>query len=187
MPKLIIALVGQLASGKGVVKEYICKKYLAKSYKFSSPLRDVLERLYLPVSRENMQNISLDLRKRFGEDLLAKIIAQDAKKDKTDVIVIDGARRLDDIKHLQPLSEFKLISVSTEAESRHQRVKERNENDGDKEKTLIQFQEDEKRESELEIPKVMAASNYQIDNNGSFEELYRQIDIIFAKITNYGK
>jgi len=61
MPKLIIGLVGPLASGKGVVKDYICEKYQAKSYKFSNTIRDVLKRLHIPISRENMQNISVDL------------------------------------------------------------------------------------------------------------------------------
>ena len=185
MPKLIIGLVGSLASGKGVAKDYICQKYQAKSYKFSNPIRSVLKRLHIPISRENMQNISLDLRTRFGEDLFAKIIAKDVKEDETDVIVIDGVRRLADIIHLQPLAEFKLISVTADMEIRYQRVKERNENEGDKLKTLEQFQADENRETELTIPKVMAISDYSLDNNGNLEELYRQIDIIFAKITNY--
>src|SRR5665811_1741075 len=187
MPKLIIGLVGPLASGKGVVKDYICEKYQAKSYKFSNPIRDVLKRLHIPISRENMQNISLDLRNRFGEDLFAKIIAKDVKEDETNIIVVHGARRLADIKHLQPLTEFKLISINADMKKRFQRVKGRNENEGDKEKTFEQFQADENRETELTIPKVMAVNDFSIDNNCNFEELYRQIDIIFAKITTYEK
>lgn len=187
MPKLIIGLVGPLASGKGVVKEYLCKKYNAKSYKFSSPIRDILRRIHTVDSRENMQNMSYDLRKRFGEDILAKTIAKDAKEDKSDVIVIDGARRLADITHLQPLPEFKLISIDADIENRFKRVKQRKENPGDSEKTLDEFKADELREAEQEIPKVMAISNYQIDNNSDFSNLYGQIDKIIAKMNSYDK
>jgi dephospho-CoA kinase len=54
----------------------------------------------------------------------------------------------------------------------------RNENVGDAEKSFEDFLTDGRREAELEIPEVMKASSYQINNNGSFEDLYKQIDKI---------
>ena len=187
MAKLIIALVGPIASGKGLTQEYISKNYQASSFKFSSPLRSVLDTLQLEPSRENLQHLSLDLRNRFGKDLLAKIIAHSARLAQTDVVVIDGVRRLADISELLNLPEFKLISIEANSNIRHKRVCARNENSGDKDKTLTQFESDEKRESERDIKKLSEISHYKIINEADIDSLYRQIDNIFAKIKTYGK
>ncbi len=183
MTKLILGFVGPLSSGKEVAKKYLEEKYGASSYRFSMMLRDVLNRLYLPISRKNMQNLSLDIRNRFGSDTLAKVIAEDAKNDKNEIIVVDGVRRLDDITHLKDLPGFFLISIDADPEIRYKRILTRNENTDDTNKTFEEFLADGQREAELEIPTVMAQAKYKIDNNGTFEELYKQID----KIVEEGK
>ena len=75
MSKVIIGLVGSLASGKETTKKYLIQKYSAQDCRFSSILRDVLERVAVSNSRENLQKISTVLRANFGEDLLSKAIA----------------------------------------------------------------------------------------------------------------
>ncbi len=184
MPKTIIGLVGPVASGKDAAKKYLEEKYGAISYKFSGPLRDILKRLHLPISRENLQDLSLDLRNRFGGDILARVITADAQTDEHDIVIIDGVRRLDDIRHLRPLPEFVLISIDADIKTRYERMLIRNENAGDANKTFDQFQEDCNREAEKEIPQTMATSNYHINNNGDFAALYEQLDRIIAKIIN---
>jgi len=108
----IIGLVGQIACGKEVVKKYLAEKYKAQDCKFSTSLRDILMRLDLPVSRENMQKMSTILRAGFGEDLLAKVIAADASKLKSEIVVMDGIRRMADIKYLKDLPNFYLIKTT---------------------------------------------------------------------------
>jgi dephospho-CoA kinase len=92
MPKIIIGLAGEIASGKDVTKKYLEINYGASCHRFSTILRDILNRLYLPIKRENMQDISTFLRQRFGEDLLAKIITEDVKNDPHEIVVVDGIR-----------------------------------------------------------------------------------------------
>lgn len=182
MPKVVLGFVGKLASGKAECQKYISDKQDAGSAKFSTSLRDILNRLYLPISRENMQNLSLDLRNRFGGDILARVITEDVKNNSHEIVVIDGVRRLEDISSLKDLPNFHLISIDASSEIRYKRMKLRNENEGDADKTLSAFEEDEKREAELQIPEVMAAANYHLDNNGSLEQLYKQIDKILEEI-----
>ena len=81
MKKTIIGLVGELASGKYVTKKYLAENYVASCHRFSSILRDVLSRLYLPIVRANLQKLSTALRQNFSEDIFAKIIAEDVKND----------------------------------------------------------------------------------------------------------
>lgn len=182
MNKLIIGLVGPIASGKGEIKKYLQEKYGATEHRFSTMLRDVLNRIHIETSRKNLQDTSLMLRQQFGGDLLAKVLTEDVKKDESQLIIIDGIRRFDDIHYLKDLAEFNLIAVVADEELRYQRVVSRNENAGDSEKSFAEFQQDNQAEAELEIPKVMAAAKIQIENNGTFEELYSNIDKLLANL-----
>ena len=184
MSKTILGFTGLAASGKEVAKKYLEEKYGAENFRFSTIMRDVLTRINVDISRQNLQAVSLCLRQTFGEDLFAKVIANDAKNAKSDIIVIDGVRRLADIAHLTKLEGFHLIAISADPVIRHERLKNRGENVGDSEKSFEQFLNDEQQEAELKIPEVMANADITINNDGSLEDLYQQIDKIVAKIQN---
>lgn len=182
MSKIILGFSGLIVSGKDTCKNYVMKKYGASGHRYSTMLRDILNRLYLPITRENMQNISLDLRNRFGSETLARVIAEDVKNDNHEIIVVEGIRRLADIVSLKNVSGFYLISLETDIETRYERLVNRHENVDDASKTFHEFVADNGREAELEIPEVMATAKYKINNNGTFDELYAQIDKIIADI-----
>jgi dephospho-CoA kinase len=137
----------------------------------------------MPICRENLQTISTALRQTFGEDLLAKAIAKDAQSLDSDVVVIDGVRRMTDIGHLIKLDHFVLVSIDADPKTRYERLILRNENEDDKSKTFQGFLDDHKIETEITIPEVMGYAKEKIDNNGSAEDLYKQIDEIIKKYT----
>lgn len=174
--KIILGLTGEMSSGKGTAVDYLEKKYNATSHRFSTSLRDVLNRISVDVNRKNMQDLSRILREQFGQNLLAKVISEDAKNDNNNVIVIDGIRRPADIEYLAKLPEFKLIYITASLEKRHERITKRSENKDDKGKTLEEFKKDHEAETEIEIPKIGESAEIKIDNNGSFEDLHAQID-----------
>lgn len=182
MDKLIICFVGLIASGKDAAKKYLEEKYGANSFRFSSVLRDALDALGLESSRDNMINISTWARETFGNDLLAKAIAKKALEANNNLIIIDGARRLDDLKYLRENKKFYLIAIEAETKIRYERSLTRNENPGDKEKSYETFLEDHKRETEITIPETMASADFKIDNNGDFPALYEQIDNLMKKL-----
>ena len=176
--KIIIGLVGKIASGKGTVAEYLEKKYNANTYRFSTILRDILKRLHYEISRTNMQTMSTVLRKNFGEDLLAKVIAEDVKKDNNKLIIVDGIRRMADIKFLNEMDGFILTKIIANPETRYKRLIKRTENKGDSQKTYENFLDDEQKETETLIPIVMEQAKKELTNNNDFEDLYNQIDNI---------
>ncbi|MHB8904209.1 MAG: nucleoside/nucleotide kinase family protein [Patescibacteria group bacterium] len=182
MPKLILGFVGPLASGKEAAKKYLEEKYGASGHRFSTMLRDILKRIYLPINRNNMQDLSLALRNCFGSDTLARVIAEDVKNDTTEIVVVDGIRRMDDIVNLKNVEGFYLIGIEAKEEIRYERMKKRNENAGDDKKTFTDFINDGKKEAELEIPTVMSNARFTINNDGSFDDLYKQINEIIIKL-----
>ena len=180
--KNIIGLVGQIACGKGTAALYLKNNHNANIYRFSTMLRDVLDRLYLEITRSNMQSISECLRQKFGGDILAKVIAEDVQKDPGKLIVVDGVRRMDDIKYLQKLPGFNLVKIETGSKIRYNRLITRTENKDDGRKTYEEFLSDEQREAEREIPKVMAGTKLSLNNDGDLENLYKQIGEILKNL-----
>jgi dephospho-CoA kinase len=176
MPKIIIGLVGLQASGKGTAAKYLSEKYGASTHRFSTMLRDVLNRLYIDISRDNLQILSSMLRGNFGEDLMARVIAKDVENDKNEIVIVDGVRRFTDLFYLEKIANFKLVSIETSQSNRYQRLVNRGENTGDKEKTLEQFVDDEKREADREIPDVMKTATTIWNNDQDLKDLHKQID-----------
>jgi len=184
MSKIVLGLVGPMASGKGAMKKYIEEKYGGRDCRFSTVLREVLDRVGEPINRENMQKISTVLRQTFGEDLLAKVIVKDAGMIDSNIVIVDGVRREADIKYLKELENFYLIAINASPEVRYNRMIERNENVGDKDKTLEQFMTDQQAEADREIPQVMKKADFTIDNSGGWDNFYAQIDVIIKKLTD---
>ncbi len=180
--KIIFGLTGQIASGKGTVAKYLEKKYQAETFKFSDSLRDILKRINKEITRENMQDLSTLLREKFGQDTLAKITAEDVKDAESEIIIVDGIRRIPDIKYLSKVKGFKLVRIVAEPKKRYERLIKRTENVGDTEKTYEQFLAEEQAETELSIPEVMAKADLEIDNNGDVNELYKQIEKIINNL-----
>lgn len=180
--KIIIGLTGQIACGKGVIKKFLIEHYQASDYRFSTILRDVLIRLHVKQTRVNIQTLSTLLRQMLGEDILANVMAEDVVENKDDFIVIDGIRRMADIKHLQKIPGFFLVSVEANENVRYKRVVERNENPGDDKKTFADFLKDDIAETEEQIPETMSHADFTIDNNGTWDELWEQIHALVKKI-----
>ncbi|OGI24909.1 MAG: hypothetical protein A3E38_00125, partial [Candidatus Moranbacteria bacterium RIFCSPHIGHO2_12_FULL_54_9] len=131
MKKIILGITGEMASGKDTVTKYLVEKYGAKQFRFSDPLRDILDRLHLPQTRKHLSDISHYLRQGFGEGILAHVIENDVKQDEHRLVVIDGIRRLSDIDLVRKLPEFTLIYIEADMERRYDRLTARRQNADD--------------------------------------------------------
>jgi dephospho-CoA kinase len=176
MSKKVLGFTGLIASGKGTACKYLSEKYGAEGFRFSTILRDVVDRVYIPQTRENLQNISQVLRENFSQDILSKAIAEDVKKAKSEIVVIDGVRRWTDIEHLKNIPGFQLVSLNVDAKTRYERLTKRGENEGDTSKTWEAFQKDSGAEAEVHIIEMIEKADTIIDNNSTMEDFYKQLD-----------
>lgn len=180
--KIILGFVGDLASGKGTVCKYLLEKYGTQSYRFSTMLRDILKRVYLENSRNNLQTLSTLMRENFGQDIMSRVIAEDVKNDPSEIVAVEGIRRPTDITYLEKNPGFHLIYITADSKLRWERLIKRNENPGDDKKTYEQFLADEQAEADRLIKELGAKAEYKIVNNGNTEEFYSQIEEILKKI-----
>lgn len=183
MAKLILGIAGEMGCGKGTIAKHVVAEYGGGSLRFSTILRDVLDRIYAEQSRENMQTLSTILRKNFGEDILASAMMHDAALAPQEIVVVDGVRRMTDIGHLKDLPHFRLVYVEADMEKRYERIVKRGENSDDTVKTFEQFKREHEDESEIQIRDLKNYADYVVDNNGTFMDLYAQIDKIIQENT----
>ncbi len=180
--KIIIGIVGEMGSGKSTVARYIKEKYSASSYKFSDILRDILEKLSLPVTRDNLIDLFLVLAPRFGENVLAGPMKQAVDNDPNSYIVVEGIRRPADISRLEELPHFYLLGIKSDPKIRFERIHARHERSDDQEKSYQEFLEDHKKSTEIYAPEMVQHAPYKITNNGTAEELYTEIDTVLKRI-----
>ncbi len=183
--KVIIGLVGHIASGKGKVAEHFNQNHQADIIKYSDIIKDILQRLNLENNRKSLQKLSTALRTSFGEELLAKTLANDIKKSKSKIIIIDGVRRKADISIFDNHKNFKLIGVETELKTRYQRITNRTEKDDDQNKKFNQFKKEQNKEPEKEIDKMIESAHYKLNNDNTLEDLAKQIkELIKEELNN---
>jgi dephospho-CoA kinase len=178
MAKLILGIAGEMGSGKDAVAKHLSANYGAHTHNFSQILSDILNRLYLPIVRENQAPLSGMLRKTFGEDILAKVTYHDSIEDTADIIVVQGIRRLEDMTYLRQLPNFKLLYVEVDMETRYERVKKRGEKANDSEMSFEEFKKTHSYETELQIADLKNYATHTIDNNGTYQDLHKKVDEI---------
>jgi len=176
--KIIVGIAGEIAAGKTTATDYLKEKHGAVSFRFSEMLRDILDRLHIEKSRTNLQTLSSTLRQNFSEDIMSKVLVEDVKQSDAQFIITEGIRRPSDVTFLRELPNFHIIAIHTDAKLRYERLSSRNENPDDKTKTWEAFVHDGEQEAERAIQNIMSEAKFSIDNNGSMEELFENIDRI---------
>jgi dephospho-CoA kinase len=90
-------------------------------------------------------------------------------------------RRPNDVKYLKNLPGFVLVEISADSQTRYERLTKRGEKSDDNTKTYEEFLADEQRSTEITINKIAKEATEHVDNNGSLEDLYRQLDELIKK------
>lgn len=180
--KIIIGLAGQIASGKDTVANYIVEKYGGVSLSFSDPLRDILKIAYLPIVRENFAWLAQSLINKFGGDVISKIIGKKIEDSDKQIFVLPNIRREDDASYFKDWPGYILVGIETDDKLCYERLIKRGQKEDDKTKTWEEFLKDRQLSTEVEIESLIKKSSIILNNNGSLEDLYKQIDELMQKI-----
>jgi len=123
---MIIGVVGQIACGKGVLKDYLINKFGFDSFSLSSIVHEeAKKRKITEVTRKILQDIGDDLRKKYGHDVLAKRALMAIKKSKNSRWVIEGIRNPAEVEFLKKKKNFTLIGIKAKRSLRFKRLLER--------------------------------------------------------------
>lgn len=182
MNKIILGFTWEMWCGKDTAAEFIFEKFWWQKFKFSSSLRDLLDRIHVEKTRDNLASLSTELRKLYWQDILAKIMYHDVLESNETMLLIDWVRRNDDIIHLTKLPEFKLVYVDVSLENRFDRISKRWENADDIGKTIEQFQKEQLHEAETQIRWLKDVAHFVIDNNWTKDEFHSRINEMIKQL-----
>lgn len=173
---LVVVFVGEKLSGKELAARYLVSLYGFTSLRFSKILVDILDRLYLPVSRVNEVSLVGALRERFGGGVLAEVLKREIESARLSRVVLDGMRHPAEFEVLKKLPGFLLVYLTAPLEVRFKRARARGEKAGERHFTLDEFKREEKLPTEVYIRGLGRRAKVKLVNSGTLRELYRQID-----------
>ncbi len=177
----VIGLVGPLACGKGVVADYLIKKYGYTSFSLSSIVhKEVEKRGIKTFTRTTLQDIGDELRKIEGDGVLAQRAIQQLK-GKCNKIIIEGIRNPGEVKFLRSIQGFFLIAVDAPKKVRFERVLKRGKpwDPKDWESFLTvdgRDQGDKTNNSGQQVRACMELADMLVANNKDTQKLHDEIE-----------
>ena len=175
----IIGITGTLGAGKGTIVDYLVEKYGFKHFSVRGYLIEVMTAKGLEINRDNMVITANGLRAMHGPSYIAEALHRQAIETNQNCI-IESIRTLGEIEALRTKGNFSLFSVDTDRQIRYNRILLRG-SETDK-VSFETFVENEERELTASDPNkqnlsaCMALADVHFTNNGTFEDLYLQID-----------
>jgi dephospho-CoA kinase len=177
---IVIGVIGKPGSGKDTVTDYLTKKYKGKVIKFADPLNEMLHVFVDHVSREDQQWLSFQMRKRFGQDIFAKVLRKRILSGDS-LIILNGIRFWENIEFLKSFKNNYSLFIDVNPKTRWKRVFGRKEKKDDK-VSFKKFQELDNVETEDTINAIGQKADFIINNEGDSKTLLRTIDAIMQKI-----
>ncbi len=186
----IIGVVGQIASGKGILVKYLTEKLGFTSFSLSSIVHEELEKKgKAKFTRQTLQDVGDDLRRAYGDNVLAQRIIKAISEQKKDRIVIEGIRNPGEIEFLKKNSNFILIGVKANRELRFKRVLSR----GKKwdPKNYEDFLKVDRRDLGMgqnklgqQVGKCLAYCEYILTNNKDKRDFERKVEKLMKSINH---
>lgn len=179
---MIIGVVGLNGSGKDTVAEYIASKLSCKVISLSDIVREETRLRGLDSSkRDNLNFVSESLRKTQGADYLIKRALKDFVSDEN--LVLSSFRHPSEIIFLKSKKGV-VVRVDADVRTRYERTVSRKRDVGD---SFEDFIKKENRElfnvdkDRMQIAECLKMADFIIDNNGSLDFLFSQIDSLLKQ------
>jgi dephospho-CoA kinase len=178
---MIVAIVGMPGSGKSEAAKPFVKAGFELVY-FGHAVIEELKKRGLDVSEENERTVREDLRQKLGMAAMALLNIPKIEKmvaEGKDVL-IDGLYSWEELVELRKkFSTLKLVAISTSPETRHKRLAGRSERPLTKEQAVAR---DKAEIEKLNKGGPIAAADFSVSNDGSKEELEKEIESVLEKL-----
>lgn len=182
--KLVIGLIGEKGSGKQTFVNFIkeATDLKVRQVRFSDILSQTLLIWDLPITRANLQKLSLVINDAFGESALANAAKFSIEGDTCDLIIFDGLRRREELNLIKKMGKNILIYITARQNLRYQRLKKRSEKVGEVGLTYAQFLEEEKSKAESQIFQIAKKADIKIENNGTLKQFKSSILKLWSEL-----
>ena len=184
----IIGIVGPLASGKGVLTDYLIRTHGYTSFSLSSLVHEELKKEgVVTFTRTTLQDKGDEMRRNGGEGILAKMAIARLTEQRSKKIVIEGIRNPGEVAYLRSIPGFILIAVDAPQKVRYARVISRakpwDPKDWDTFCTVDgRDRGDGENKNGQQVKKCMQMANYTIINDGDKATVEKKVeDLLFSQ------
>lgn len=181
MKRKIIAIQGLPGSGKTEVINYLMKKFNWPRVYFGEVTFDEIKKRKLEVNEKNERVVREDLRNKFGRLHYAKQVVRKIENiENAENILVESLYDWQEYIFFKEKfgEDFITIAIYASPKTRYKRLRKR--------QIRPLTPEDARSRDYAQIENIfqagpIAMANYNVNNEGTFEELYRQIDAIIKK------
>jgi len=182
--RTLIGVAGMPGAGKATVEE-IVRNMGYSMVVMGDEIRDEAKRRGLKPTPENLGMVMLKLREEEGPGIVAERCIPKIEKADGKIVVVDGVRSPYEVeKFKRHFPSFTLIAVYASPATRFQRLFKRSRSDDPK--VWDTFAERDMRELSVGLGNVIAMADYLIVNEGTKNQLKRQIRKVLEVVIKSG-
>jgi len=176
---MILGIAGTIGAGKGAVVDYLKEKKGFSHYSSSGILKGILQERGVSEIRENLSKLAEELVSKHEGGIL-QISHKYAVESGVQNYILEAIHREKEADYIRSLGGL-VLGVDADIRTRYERISKRGEGKKD-DVTFEQFVTDSKREDEGKgegtpnINSVIKNADFVIKNNGTLEELHKQVD-----------
>ena len=176
---IIIWITWTIGAGKWTIVDYLVKEKDFQHFSVRAFLIQEIEKRGMIVNRDSMVIVANDLRGKHTPSYIVEQLYQQAKASKKNTI-IESIRVVGEAEALKGKENFMLFAIDADSKIRYERIVIRgSETDNISYDEFIANEEREMNNidpSKQNIAKCMQMADYLFTNNGTFEELHKQLE-----------
>ena len=181
----IIGITGTLGAGKGTIVDYLVEHYGYRHYSVRGYLIEEAKRRGMELNRDTFVVVANDLRATHCPSYITDQLYLQAAENGENAI-IESVRTPGEVESLRQQEHFLLFGVDADPKIRYERVVLRgSETDHISYETFL---ENEAREmastdpNHQNIGRCMQMADHVFMNNGDFEDLYQQVEVVLNEL-----
>jgi dephospho-CoA kinase len=183
---LIIGITGTLGAGKGTIVDYFVAKKKFVHFSVRAFIAEEITRRGMVVNRDSMVLVANDLRKSNSPSYITDCLYEKAITAGKNSI-IESIRTPGEIYSLREKGGFFLLAIDADPEIRYHRISMRkSETDNISFETFLDNEQREMNSTDpnaQNIKKCMDLADFKLRNDGTVEQLNRQLDVILMAIS----